>query len=446
MAVFRGIPYGQAPVGPLRFQAPAPVEAWDGVRDAHEFGGSDLDDGLRLNVWSPNPGTSGLPVMVWICGGAYLRCDPASPHHDGATLAAAGAVVVSMDYRVGTEGFARIGGAPDNRGILDQAAALRWVQDNIAGFGGDPNNVTVFGQSAGAGSIAALLAMPPAADLFRRAIVQSLPGTYFSTDLAEAISTAIAAELGTRPTVEELGRFSSDDLIAATGAVTATLPRRLESWGPMALTPTPFSPVVDGDVLPQAPWSAVGSGAARGVDLLVGHTRDEFGQLAARLAGEITAATLVDVIEAVGLGAGGLAGYRRAFPGATEAQLYETIMADWLMRMPSLRLAHAQRSGGGKAWTYELCWGHGPDGASHGLDVRLVLGSIDHQLGDLMRTDWISFATTGDPGWLTYDDDTRLTRVYDTHTTTQVYPEDASRRIWKGQDFTTLPLPAARDR
>ncbi|HEX4721298.1 MAG TPA: carboxylesterase family protein, partial [Pseudonocardiaceae bacterium] len=192
VATFRGVPFAAPPVGPHRFAAPAPPVPWNGVRDATAFGPpppqpgrrTDGDDWLNLAVWTPIPGRTGLPVIVWISGGGYLNCDTANPHLDGTTLAGAGAVVVSANYRSGFEGFARIDGAPDNRGLLDQIAALRWVRDNITAFGGDPANVTVFGQSAGANSIAALLAMPAVTGLFRRAILQSIPGTYFAPDLA----------------------------------------------------------------------------------------------------------------------------------------------------------------------------------------------------------------------------------------------------------------------
>jgi para-nitrobenzyl esterase len=243
IAVFRGIPYAQPPVGPLRFRAPVPVHRWDGVRDARHFGppapqathtgsvmssvsGSVADgsvDCLTLNVWSPDIGASRLPVMVWIHGSRYLEGTAANPHYDGAAFAAAGVVVGSMNYRVGAEGFAHIDGVPDNRGILDQLAALRWVQHNIAAFGGDPGNVTVFGQSAGAGCIASQLVMPLAAGLFHRAIAQSLPGTYFSARMAAAISGTIAAELGLRATVNELSRIPPRALVDATEAVARKL-------------------------------------------------------------------------------------------------------------------------------------------------------------------------------------------------------------------------------
>ena len=219
VAVFRGIPFAEPPVGALRFAAPRPVRGWDGVREAVSYGppppqagafGMDGlareaagDDWLTINVWSPEPGPgAGLPVMVWIHGGAYTIGMSSLPEYDGGRLARdGGVVVVTFNYRVGIEGFAQIEGAPANRGLLDQIAALEWVRDNIRAFGGDPDRVTVFGESAGGGSVAALLAMPRAAGLFGRAVAQSVQGTFFSPELAADIASACAAELGLRPTV-----------------------------------------------------------------------------------------------------------------------------------------------------------------------------------------------------------------------------------------------------
>jgi para-nitrobenzyl esterase len=477
VAAFRGIPYAEPPIGPLRFRAPVEASRWDGTRDALAFGppvpqanctGSVMTaasgsatagsaDCLTLNIWSPDLAASRLPVMVWIHGGTYLAGSSSNPHHDGETLARAGVVMVSMNYRTGVEGFAHIADAPDNRGILDQAAALRWVQDNIAGFGGDPGNVTVFGQSAGAGCTAALLAMPMAAGLFRRAIAQSMPGTYFSPRLADAITSAITSELGVRATIDDIASIPPRALLDATDVIIRRMPEFVDSWGPMALTPTPFSPVVDGDLLPQAPWRALAGGAARDVDLLVGHTRDEY-----RLyveCSEVTDDRLSASLDRLAPSPDGGRDYRAAYPEATPSQLYELVNADWLFRMPCLHLADAQCAGNGKAWTYELCWGFNSDeDASHSLDFLLVLGTLDTDgvhnhpaaypnaaaeavsVSRDMRTDWVNFATNGDPGWARYDPDTRLTRVYQAEATTQPYPEDASRRIWSTHQFDTLDL------
>jgi para-nitrobenzyl esterase len=271
-------------------------------------------------------GRTGLPVVVWISGGTYLNCNTANPHLAGATLAAAGAVVVSAHYRTGAEGFARIAGAPDNRGLLDQVAALRWVQDNITAFGGDPDNITVLGQSAGAGSIAALMVMPAAAGLFRRAILQSLPGTFFTPALAADVAAEVSAELGRSPRAEDLAEVAPDDLVQAARAVTDRLPQREGRWGAVAYTPTPFSPVVDGDVLPASPWAALSGGVARDVELLVGHTRDEFSLLARRL-GDIDDAGVDTLLNGL-TPTPGAQRYRVAYPSVSPNELRDTAISE----------------------------------------------------------------------------------------------------------------------
>jgi para-nitrobenzyl esterase len=398
---------------------------------------------------------------VWISGGGYLNCDTANPHLDGATLAGAGAVVVSAHYRSGFEGFARLDGAPDNRALLDQLAALRWVRDNITAFGGDPAHVTVLGQSAGAGSTAALLVMPAATGLFRRAILQSIPETYFTPDLATDVAIEITAELGRSPRVDDLAEVPPDDLVEASRTVTARLARRADRWGAVAHTPTPFSPVVDGDILPVAPWAALGDGAARDVELLIGHTRDEFSLLATEL-GDIGDAE-VDTLIAGLTPTPGAQRYRAAYPSLSPRELRDTALSDWLYRMPALHLAEAAHAGGARVWLYELRWGFGSAGASHGLDTLLVFGTahIDTglteagpdavaravRLSELIRSEHLSFAATGDPGWARYEPHGRATRVYDTASTVLGYPEERSREIWRDQRFGVLDLPGRlRDR
>jgi para-nitrobenzyl esterase len=232
-------------------------------------------DWLTVNVWSPDLGAARLPVMVWIHGGGYVYGWSGDPLFDGAVLARDGVVVVTFNYRLSAEGFGHFPGAPANRGLLDQVAALRWVQDNIAAFGGDPERVTVFGESAGAGSIAALMVMPSATGLFHRAIAQSVPGLYFTEALATDIAAAITGHLGLPPSARELARLSPSRLNDAADEVAGKMAAN-PRWGQAAHLQAPFAPVVDGEVLPAVPWQALAGGAASGVELIVGHTRDEY--------------------------------------------------------------------------------------------------------------------------------------------------------------------------
>jgi para-nitrobenzyl esterase len=478
LAVFRGIPLAEPPVGALRFAAPRPVQGWDGVREAVSYGppppqagffGMDglakdaPEDWLTINVWSPEPDPgAGRPVMVWLQGGAYVIGMSSLPEFDGGRLARdGGVVVVTFNYRVGVEGFAQIEGAPANRGLLDQVAALEWVRDNIRAFGGDPGQVTVFGESAGGGSVAALLAMPRAAGLFRRAIAQSMPGTFFTPELAADIAAACAAELGLRPTVADLSTVAPAQLSAAGDAVTAKIGQWAEHWGQAALRAIPFAPVVDGDVLPVTPWQALAAGAGRDIDLIAGHTRDEqrLFNLIEGVLGQVTPEQAATALEAFAPGPDGARRYRDSFPAAGPDELHELVHSDWLFRMPSLHLAEAQAKAGGRAYLFELTWPapgmNGALGACHGLDVPLVLGNLDsggpatliggpsadaEALSARMRAAWTAFATHGDPGWPAYDAGQRLVQIFDTQPAVVTYPEEASRLIWQDHVFSALPL------
>jgi para-nitrobenzyl esterase len=477
VSAFRGIPFAQAPVGPLRFAAPRPAQSWPGVREAFAFGPpppqepwgpapvdrTGGDDWLTVNVWTPAPDpAAGRPVLVWIYGGAYKVGSADDPGYDGTRLALDGdLVVVTFNHRVGIEGFALIEGVPANRGLLDQVAALEWVRDNIAAFGGDPDRVTVCGESAGAGSIAALLAMPRAAGLFQRAIAQSVPGTYFSPDLAADIATVLAAEIGLRPTAADLSGVAPRMLPDAGAALSAKMTQYVDRWGPVAFTPTPFSPVVDGDVLPAAPWTALAAGAARDVELIAGHNRDEFRLFLALtgLLGPIPEVQATAALRLFGPGPDPATAYRAAYPEAPAERLFELVQSDWLFRMPSLHLAQAHVQGGGRAYVYELTLpapgNGGMLGACHGLDVPLTFG-VYTGFGAMMigpeptpeveatsyalRTAWSRFAATGDPGWPAYDAEQRSTWIIDAQPATVPYPEEQSRRIWQDHTFAMLPL------
>ncbi|MEU1881078.1 carboxylesterase family protein [Streptosporangium sp. NPDC020072] len=475
-AVFRGIPYARPPVGELRFAAPSPPDRWEGTRQATEFGPAvplslpvDVGpqrgtDWLTLNVGTPDPGVAGLPVLVWLPVGGYVTAMSSDPMYDPAALAEAGLVVVTVNCRVGAEGFAFLDDAPPNRGFLDQIAALEWVRRNIAAFGGDPDQVTVAGQSAGAGSVAALLTMKPARGLFRRAIAHSVPGLHSTPALARRITAALADRFGAAaPTAAALRDVDPWRLAAELTSFNAGLHAHRESWGRITGTGTSLCPVVDGEVLPETPWPALTGTRASGTELLAGHTRDEF-RLFSVMGGRRGTFTEQDARTALELLAPqphGAQAYRAAFAQAGPEELVEAVYSDALFRMPSQKLAEANAAAGGTSYLFELRWSApalgGALGACHSLDVPLAFGTLDSPVGTQLLGDepapeavalsrelkeaWIRFVTTGDAGWAAHRPDRRLTRVLDAPSETLPYPEQASRRIWEDHFPAPFDLP-----
>lgn len=446
--VFRGIPFADLPE---RFAAPGPPAGWRGVRSAAAFGPSppqssqptggeqeDSTDWLTVNVWTPDL-TARAPVMVWIHGGGYVFGTSGLPEYDGSVLAGAGVVVVTLNYRVGFEGFGLVDGSPANRGLLDQVAALVWVRANIAAFGGDPEQITLFGQSAGAGSIAALLVMPAARGLFQRAIAQSVPGAFFTPALARDVARVCASEAGVD--LARLADVPPRALVDACDRVAQRIVTYGTRWGRAAYGGVLFAPVVDGEVLPSTPWE----GLRGDVPLVVGHTRHEQ-RLLSLLSGQLGAVSHESARQSATIFAPDPEAYLAEFPDAE--RLFEEVRSDWLFRMPSAHLALAQRRAGGTVYLAELLWAapgmDGLLGACHGLDVPLAFGNLSQgstatligevtpaveEMSDQLRAAWVGFATNGDPGWPPFDD-RGTTHVFDLPSTNGSYPEAWSLSRW----------------
>lgn len=439
-----GIPYAEPPFGSDRFREPRPRRAWEGVRDCAEYGpiapqSAELpgapswapgdEDILSLNVWTPvrESGAEGrrLPVLVWIHGGAYTFGSSAQPDFDGTALARAGLVLVTLNYRVGFEGFGHVpaqgeGACPPNRGLLDQIAALEWVRDNIASFGGDPANVTAAGQSAGATSVACLMTMDAARGLFRRAVAHSAVGPVFSTALAEHVTRKVAAEAGIAATHADLAAASPRTLVRASDAVVEKFRQDPDS-GHLFWDPVIFGPVADGHLLRADPLELIGAGSAPDIDLLVCHTTQEYWLM--RAVGSCAEATtdeeLARFAADFGLPDRLTAGYRRLVPETTVRDIQLAVYGDLSFGEYSNRLATAHARTAGRTFLSRFVRQRGGSGpavyAWHCADVPFAFGSLaeesvqfliggpptpsDHRLSDRMVAAWAGFAATGDPGW-----------------------------------------------
>lgn len=425
---YLGIPYAATPVGELRFALPSPPPAWDGERDATSQGPTAPqnpyagalarilptvnipgDSFLHLNICTPvNRETGLLPVMVWFHGGSLQHGSNALAGYDGGAFARDGVVFVAPNYRLGAEGFSVLDGAPMNLGLADQMAALRWIQAGIAAFGGDPARVTVFGQSAGGNTVAALLAHPDASTLFSRAIIQSGPLTALPPATAGKITALMAKDLGIAATRDAFLDVSPSDLLAAQARVTAGSTPITGGAG--------YSMAVDPSLVPVNPQDALEGGAGTGIPLLIGTTTDEarLWLVPTGLVMKLKWFHLAVARRKVGISAAAVKLFKRNRPDSVTGEVLGALATDKLLRVPMNQVADARLDRGASTHVYEFSWPSPVEylRAAHAVELGFVFDNLaspdsvglagadaPQALATDMHRAWVDFATSGDPGW-----------------------------------------------
>ena len=482
LSIFKGLRYAAPPLGHRRFLPPAPPDPWGRPVDALTLGAPAIqanvppggttggrgagdppapgqpptsEDCLYLNVWTPELGAGSRPVMVWLHGGGFGAGSGGAAMYDGAALARRGdVVVVTVNHRLGVLGYltlAGLGGHPSSgvAGMLDIVAALAWVRDNIVAFGGDPANVTVFGESGGGWKVSLLMAMPPAAGLFHKAIIQSGPGLRaMATDKADGLAREFLAALGLKP--DEAGKLADTpvtDLYAAAIAVTG---------GEMARG---FSPCVDGIALPRQPFEPDAPNQSAGIPLMIGTNKDEstlfaygglrYAQMPAGDVAKRAKAVAGDKADALP------AALTARFPDYSPTQLVCAIQTVGMFWLDSVRLAQRKAAqNDAPVFMYQLAWetpaARGTLRSPHALEIPLVFDNVEaarsfvgrgdapQRMADLMAPAWLAFARTGDPGttelppWPAYDAARRATMIFNLDCKVEDDPMADVRRLLDG--------------
>ncbi|MEC4765274.1 carboxylesterase/lipase family protein [Mycobacterium sherrisii] len=471
---WRSIPYARPPVGRLRLRAPQPAVPWAGVRHCHGFTNcapqqrrytvlglgkyqSMGEDCLTLNVVTPEAGhDEPLPVMVFIHGGGYIMGSSATPLYDGAALARRGCVYVSVNYRLGALGCLDLSSlaTPDvpidsNLYLRDLVLALQWVRDNIAGFGGDPGNVTIFGESAGACITATLLAVPAAEGLFARAISESpASGLVRSKEIAAQFATRFATLLGARP-----GDVAAALLRASATQLVHTQHRLIDQGMENRLGAFPIGPVIGDDVLPVDPVEAMESGRAHRVPLIVG-TNAEEGRLFTRFLRMLP--TNQNMIEELLADVEPAARERitAAYPDYPSSSACIQLGGDFAFSSAAWQIAEAHSA---HAPTYLYRYDYAPRmlrwsglGATHATELLAVFDFYRTRLGSLLtaaadqraalkvsndvQRRWRAFGRTGVPGddWPVYTQDDRAVLVFDRNSRIEFDPHPHRRLAWAG--------------
>ena len=471
--LFAGIPYAQAPVESLRFRPPQPLAKFSEPYPALKFspaapqipsgGMTDSapvrwsEDCLYLNISAPlavleDGDAGGRAVMVWIHGGGYTSGQGAIPWYNGNRFAKNNdIVVVSINYRLGALGFVDLTHLGEEfatsniNGTLDQIAALQWVQDNIAAFGGDPSRVTIAGESAGGFSVATLMACPSAEGLFQQAIPQS--GACHHTlprEASKKVTEHFLGELGLRSAVE-IEAASADDILIAQKATSAYFAQGAGQVNSLGVAVSPFYPVHGNATLPDDPLTAACNGASSTVRVLTGSNKDETTLWS-------TGETSREKLERTVAGyhaVEALAVYQRTRPEASSHDLLVALTTDHMFRIPAIRLAEARQEAA-PTFMYQFNWRsralNGVLAATHSLEIPFAFNNLDQAgvdfflgpgpspqaLADTMHKAWCDFIKTGEPGWPAYDSDTRATMFFDDIYAVVEDPDPEERAAWNG--------------
>jgi para-nitrobenzyl esterase len=463
--LFAGIPYAAAPVGKRRFKKSVPHEPWSEVKAATRFGPAapQMPDGgmtantpvnwnedcLFLNICTPALDSSRRPVMFWIHGGGYRTGQGAIPWYDGTSFAANGdVVVVSINYRMGAFGFTDLSRFGDEyatsgiNGILDQIVALEWVRDNITNFGGDPEQVTIAGESAGGFAVGTLLGTERAQGLFHRAIPQSGAAHHtMSATAGKIVSDLFLKELDVE-TMDALQDVSADDILKAQGRIDMSVQRGDEDLGEKV---SPFYPVTGNEILPISPLDAIRNGVGRNVDVLTGTNKDEATLF---IMSDVSEDKLNREVKGYGGDESLLEAYSSNLSGASTTELSVALSTDFTFRIPAVRFAEARCSHDAKTWVYLFNWEsrNSKLKATHALEIPFVFnnlakagvdvfigkGPLPQAVADTMHNAWTGFIREGDPGWQNYELKDRATMCFDNDSTVEMDPGQFRREAWEG--------------
>ncbi|WP_328842764.1 carboxylesterase/lipase family protein [Streptomyces sp. NBC_00258] len=485
---FKGIPYAAPPTGALRFGRPQAAQSWSGVRDATKFGAACpqprakivpkgipiSEDCLTVNVWTPVPstraGSGKKPVLVFIHGGGFVEGTAAEPIYDGADLARKGVVVVTLQYRFGPFGYLDLSDLGKeyensaNNGLLDQIAGLQWVRKNIAAFGGDPSNVTLFGESAGSISISAIMGSPQSDGLYHRAILQSGTSANISDRKQAGRVSRAYRDFAGASTVADLRKLSADKLQQAA-----------DDLYDSDFSDTAFGPVVDGQLLPENPMKRLASPDGPKVPVIITTTRDEARYWiqevpeAEHMPEVLYRPWLTNLVGESNTDAA-IAAYRKNRPDLTEGEVAMALAGDVAFRAPSIKTAEVLAHRGVPVWiglfTAPSPKDGGKYGAPHAIDLGFVFGNFTadpdfygtgtwrEQLSEHVQDLWTTFARTGNPGradWSRYNLTDRPTLVINKHSAVENDPLSNERKVFAAlpydgttpalQDLTPLTYP-----